>query len=512
MPEVQADVSFSEEFCVEQRPDPATIIIFGASGDLTNRKLIPALFRLFHRDLLPDRFAILGCARSDLGDEGFRERVRTAIRTCCDRAPEEEVSAFAKRCCYLRGDYDDAQFYRAIAERLQSVDCQEGTGGNHIFYLAMPPDLHGVVVRHLDDVGLAHECEGGPCSRVVVEKPFGRDLDSARALDAALHKTLDEKQIYRIDHYLGKETVQNILLFRFANAIFEPIWNRQYIDHVQITVAETLGVEHRAGYYERAGCLRDVFQNHMLQMLSLVAMEPPASFEADCIRDEKVKLLSSITPIPAGDWERWVVRGQYASGMIGGEPVVGYREEPGVAPDSRTESFVAGKATIDNWRWKGVPFYLRSGKRLPRRVSEIVVLFKAVPHSLFETLGDVRLARNMLVFNVQPEEGIALYIQAKHPGPKLCMSELAMDFHYRDAVQSELPDAYERLLLDCMLGDQTLFIRSDGMEREWALLTPLLERWEESRDRPELYEAGTWGPKAADELIARDGHRWRRTP
>ncbi|NDY41497.1 glucose-6-phosphate dehydrogenase [Dissulfurirhabdus thermomarina] len=501
-------------FCLEDRPPPCGVVIFGASGDLAHRKLLPALFALHRRGLLPPAFFVLGCARSPLGDDGFRERVRATLRARFPDRPAGAVRAFADRHAYLSGDYDDPAFYRRLGERLAGLEAEAGTGGNRLFYLAVPPGVAPRIIEGLGAAGLAREeGRGGAWARVVAEKPFGRDLASALALDERLHRVLSERQIYRIDHYLGKETVQNILMFRFANAIFEPVWNRRYVDHVQITVAEAAGVEHRAGYYEGAGCLRDMFQNHMLQMLSLVAMEPPASFGADRVRDEKVKLLRAVRPFPPEELGRWLVRGQYGPGGTGDDRVAGYREEPGVAPDSRVETFVAARLLVDNWRWKGVPFYLRSGKRLARRVSEIAITFKEVPHSMFEGLVPAEPAPNVLVLNVQPEEGVALSIQTKKPGPKSCLTILSMDFSYRDVFGVEMPEAYERLLLDCMLGDQTLFLRHDDMEVAWSLLTPVLEAWAE--ERPGVgevypYEPGSWGPAAADGLPGADGRGWRR--
>ena len=512
MVKMKPHVTIRDEFCIEQKAEPCGLIIFGASGDLTHRKLIPALCNLSKRGLLPQGFYVLGCARSPLSDDAFRDRVRSSITAACRDVSGDALSGFLGRCAYVQGDYDDPALYDALSRRLKELDKGYGTEGNHIFYLATPPILYEKIVGRLGQSGLAVECEEGyPCARVVVEKPFGRDLQTALSLDRELHLVLRERQIYRIDHYLGKETVQNIMMFRFANAIFEPIWNRRFIDHVQITVAESDGVGHRAGYYEGAGALRDMFQNHMLQMLTLVAMEPPSSFGADSVRDEKVKLLKAIRPIPMDELNQWLVRGQYDEGEIDGRKVRAYRQEEGVAPDSRVETYVAAKLLMDNWRWQGVPFYLRSGKRLNRRVSEIAIAFKSVPHSMFASMGPADLSPNVLVLNVQPEEGISLSIQTKHPGPKLCMSTLTMDFLYREAFDVEIPDAYERLLLDCMVGDQTLFVRRDGMEVEWSLLTPVLASWEEAGDKVQLspYPAGSWGPAEADGLLARDGDQWR---
>lgn len=507
------NIRMRDEFCIEEKPPPCSVIIFGASGDLTHRKLIPALYNLHRRHLLPERFFVVGCARSSLNDDTFRKGACRAIAEKCDQAVPTEVEKFTKAFYYVQGDYAEDEVYINLRERLAVLDRDCGTGGNHIFYLATPPDLYGTITQRLGVSGLARECEGGPCARVVVEKPFGRDLETARALDLTLHDILGEQQIYRIDHYLGKETVQNILMFRFANSIFEPIWSHEYIDHVQITVAESLGVEHRAGYYDQAGALRDMFQNHMLQMMSLVAMEPPALFEADPVRDEKVMLMQAIEPFDLDSWHKWLVRGQYTAGHIGGVEVPGYRDEEGIGGKSCTETFVAAKFLVNNGRWRGVPFYLRSGKRLAKRVSEIVIVFKRPHRLIFKPFASEDLEPNMLVLNVQPDEGMSLTIQAKHPGPKLCMSALTMDFKYREVFGGDLPDAYERLLLDCMLGDQMLFNRSDAMELAWSLITPLVEKWasEQLPATLPLYPAGSWGPKESDDLLLRDGRRWKTT-
>ena len=500
MADSKTNFTIRGEFCIETRPLPCGVVIFGASGDLTGRKLIPALFQLHRRKLLPKSFYIFGFARSAGDDEGFRYRLQDELFRHLSRPSISEINAFLQMCHYEQRDYENPGAYGDLAQRLADLDSTHGTGGNRLFYLATPPKLYADICANLGGAGLLREAEGGGFARVIVEKPFGHDLTSALELDRRLHEIMAEGQIYRIDHYLGKETVQNILMFRFANAIFEPVWNRRYIDHVQITVAESVGVEHRAGYFEQAGIVRDMFQNHMLQMLALVAMEPPASFEADRVRDEKVKLLRSIRPLEGDAVDGAIVRGQYA----------GYRQEPGVAAESITETFAAARLRIDNWRWQGVPFYLRSGKRLARRASEIAIQFKPVPHSMFSPIGPEELAPNILLLRVQPDEGIALVMQAKHPGPKLCMSSLEMDFRYSEVFEEEAGDAYERLLLDAMLGDQTLFVRSDDMAVAWALITPVLERWAAQGAQGELhaYDPGSWGPAAADQLIQADSRRW----
>jgi len=501
------------DFCIETQPDPCCIAIFGASGDLTSRKLIPALCNLYKRNLLPEKFYMLGCARTKMSDDEFRAHLQESLSEHCRDLAAEQACEFLSRCYYMNGDYNDIQLYESLKNRMSDLDSTHETGGNHIFYLAIPPNLLEQVVAMLRKVKLTSGCKGGACVRVIVEKPFGKDPASAHSLDKRLRKALDEHQIYRIDHYLGKETVQNIMMFRFANTIFEPIWNHEYVDHVQITAAESIGVGHRAGYYEQTGVVRDMFQNHMLQMLSLVAMEPPASFDADAVRDEKVKLLKSIRPFERNDLSSYVARGQYLVGEVGDEGVVGYHEEEGVASDSSVDTYAAMKLMIDNKRWKGVPFYLRSGKRLAKRMSEIAIVFKQTTGTTFDKVFPHRLPPDMLVLNVQPEEGVSLTIQAKHPGPKLCMGSLTMNFKYREDLKVELSDAYERLLLDCMLGDQTLFVRSDGMEMGWKLIAPIIESWYNDGAHGEIpiYPAGSWGPKEADQLIERDGRKWRNS-
>ncbi len=493
----------------EEMPESCGIVIFGASGDLTHRKLIPSLLGLYQKKLLPDSFYLLGCARSRYSDESFRETIRSGLAES-GAISQAEIESFLEKCHYLAGEYGEPGLYILLSERLASLDEQYGGKGNHIFYLSTPPNLYAPIVGNLGDAGLAGQREGR-WARVVVEKPFGRDLESARALDAELRGHLEEEQIYRIDHYLGKETVQNILMLRFANSIFEPLWNSRYIDHVQITVAETLGVEHRAGYFEQAGLLRDMVQNHLIQMAALVAMEPPTSFEPNRLRDEKVKLIRSIRPFPLHELDRWIVRGQYGPGELDGRSVPGYRDEQGVAPDSTVETFVAARVMVDNWRWQNVPFYLRTGKRLASKATEIVITFKSVPYSIFSPLKAKDLVPNVLCLNVQPEEGVSLTIQAKSPGPKVSLAALNLDFGYQEVFGASPPEAYERLLLDCMLGDQTLFWRQDGVEASWTLVTPVLEAWaDESLNTPlNLYRSGTWGPAAACDLIERDGRCWK---
>lgn len=520
----QTTINIRGSFCIETIPKPASFIIFGASGDLTHRKLIPSLFFLYQKALLSEHFYVLGCARTEMDDEGFRASFTDKIKPNKQSASKSSINlikSFLSRCFYISGDYNSVDLYIKIKKRIEELDKKFQKEKNHIFYLATPPSLYIPIVQNLGKSGLSHTAENTKTSNqrgracIVIEKPFGRDLESARKLDSELKKVFREEQIYRIDHYLGKETVQNILLFRFANSIFEPIWNRRYVDNVQITVAESLGVEHRAGYFEQAGLLRDMFQNHMLQMLSLVAMEPPISFDANRVRDEKVKLLRAITPIQPHEIREKVIRGQYGRGKVDGRDVPAYREEKGVAPDSTVETYVAMKLYIDNWRWQGVPFYLRAGKRLEKKSSKIVVTFKNVPHSMFQPLRPEDLEPNILIFHVQPEEGISLRILAKHPGPKLCMDTLEMVFRYSDVIEGELPDAYERLLLDCMLGDQTLFIRNDDMEVSWKLISPITGIFEDKgkasiAGQLHIYPAGSWGPAATEELLKKDGRTWVR--
>jgi glucose-6-phosphate 1-dehydrogenase len=494
----------------EQPGDPCVMVIFGASGDLTKRKLIPALYNLARENLLSREFAVVGCARSPLTVAAFREKMSQEIREFDTGQVNPDLwDRFVKQLYYLPGDVQDEGFYPKLQELLNQIDKDHNTRGNYFYYMAMAPDFFRPTVQRLGNSGLVRE-EQGHWRRVIIEKPFGRDLDSARVLNEALREVLHEKQIYRIDHYLGKETVQNILVFRFGNGIFEPIWNRRYIDHVEITVAEDLGVEQRGNYYEEAGTLRDMVPNHIFQLISLTAMEPPISFEADAVRDEQAKILRAIQPLAPEEVLTRTVRGQYGEGVVGGTRVPAYRSEAKVAPDSKTETFVALKLSIDNWRWNDVPFYLRTGKRLPTRVTEIAIQFKRAPFVLFRKTAIERLTTNRLVLHIQPNEGISLRFGAKIPGPLLHLGAVNMNFHYADYFGSIPSTGYERLLYDCMCGDATLFQRADMVEAGWSIVAPILDVWKALPPRSfPNYAAGTWGPKEADELMERDGRHWR---
>lgn len=497
---------------MERTPAPATIVIFGASGDLTQRKLIPALYDLTCERLLPPGFSILGFAHHDYDDITFREHARQGVIAYARRSLDEDVwNSFAAGISYVRGDFTRSEDYRQLARKLDEIDELRGTMGNRLYYLATPPRFYEPIISCLKAHGL-HECdEKGSWRRVIVEKPFGHDFASARALNEAINEVFGEDSVYRIDHYLGKETVRNILAFRFGNGIYEPLWNRNFVDHVQITVAESIGIEDRAGYYERAGAIRDMVQNHLMQLFSLTAMEAPVSLDADAVRDEKVKVLRAIRPIAPDEVDRFTVRGQYGPGSVGGQAVPGYREEPGVSPDSRTETYVALQFFVESWRWAGVPFFLRTGKRLPKRASEIAIQFRMAPTMLFDTGPLSGIEPNVLAIKIQPDEGISLRFDSKVPGQANQIRPVTMDFRYNASFGIESPEAYERLLLDAMLGDSTLFTRSDEVEASWSLITPILEGWERA-PAPEFpnYEAGTWGPRAADEFIGRIGAKWRR--
>ena len=510
MQKITPFVKNQDILCAETVAGPTGLVVFGASGDLTHRKLLTGLFKLFTQDLL-NSFYVLGCGRKTFSDEEFRHKARQSMIENTGSSSPGELDAFASKLYYMNGDYEDADFYQRIKTKLNQLERMHHVHGSVVFYLAVPPFLYTTIVEHLGSAGLAAPGIAGEKEQIklVLEKPFGRDLQSAVELNDCISRCFSESQIYRIDHYLGKETVQNILMLRFANTIFEPVWNRNYIDHVQITIAETVGVEHRAGYYDTSGALRDMFQNHMLQMLTLVAMEPPISFEADRIRDEKVRLLRSIRPFHLDRLNECWVRGQYGPRTAGGGTVKGYLEESGVNPGSKTETFVATKLFINNWRWQGVPFYLRTGKRLAAKNTEIAITFKKIPYSLFSSVGLDDLPANILVFQIQPEEGISLSFQAKRPGSKLCMSTLNMNFSYQSLFSVSLPDAYKRLLLDCMVGDQTLFTRQDDVEVSWRLLTPVLQAWQQDKSKPHQYAAGSESFAEADKLIEADGREWR---
>jgi glucose-6-phosphate 1-dehydrogenase len=508
----------------ERIAPPCAVVIFGASGDLTRRKLVPALYNLAASRLLDPGTAVVGFARQPMSDDEFRTAQRAGIEKHSRRAIDDAVWAdFGPGLAYVAGNYDDPAAYRRLAARLERLDLLRGTRQNRLYYLATPPDTFAVVVRQLAHAGLLYPPESGAhFSRVVIEKPFGRDLASSRALDAELHEVADERQIFRIDHYLGKEAVQNIMAFRFANSIFEPLWHREHVDHVQITAAEDIGIEGRGRFYERAGTTRDIIQNHLLQLVMVAAMEPPTTFEADAVRDEKVKVLKALRPIAPADVGTLTARGQYGPGAIDGVPVPGYREEPDVAPDSQTETFASMKLAIDSWRWGGVPFYIRAGKRLTKRVTELAVHFRQIPIALFDddtTLGRAAAAArgktrpNALVMRIQPDEGITLRFASKLPGPQMVLREVDMDFRYGTTYGGHsAPEAYERLLLDAMIGDATLFTRTDEVEYAWRFITPVLEGWATNPPAEPFpnYPAGTWGPASADALIERDGRRWRR--
>jgi glucose-6-phosphate 1-dehydrogenase len=500
-----------EGLSVERMPEPNTVVIFGASGDLTQRKLVPALYNLELEGLLPNAFAVVGVARRPIADDEFRQQMLDGVNRHSRNRPADPAvwEAFAEKLRYCPGNFDDPGAYRRLAEVLGRLDHERGTAGNRLLYLATAPEYFPVIIEQLGAAGLNTSPSGG-WVRVIIEKPIGRDLASARDLNRRVQSVFREHQVYRIDHYLGKETVQNILVFRFANGIFEPMWNRGHVDHVQITVAEAVGVEGRGGYYESAGVIRDMIQNHMLQLLTLVAMDPPVAFDADAIRDEKVKVLRAIRPLAPAEVEPHVVRGQYVAGSVGGQPAPGYREEKGVAPESVTETFLALKLFLDNWRWAGVPFYLRSGKRLPKRSTEIAIQFKHVPLSLFgRAAGSVE--PNLLALNIQPDEGISLRFNSKLPGATVQVRPVSMDFRYGSSFGVPAPEAYERLILDCMLGEAALFTRDDEVEAAWSYANRILEGWAAAPvTRLPGYEAGTWGPAEAHNFIEADGRRWRR--
>ncbi|MEK7387175.1 MAG: glucose-6-phosphate dehydrogenase, partial [candidate division NC10 bacterium] len=490
--------------------EPFSLVIFGASGDLTRRKLGPALWSLYAGRTLPEPFAIIATGRTGLSPDEFRRRMRDAIGEFARiQPPSEHVwERFAGALSYITGDPTDPALYGKLEHALKAIEAARPGPANRLYYCATPPSLYDDIIANLGASGLARGSAGG-VTRIVVEKPFGRDYESAKALDRQLAAAFREEQIYRIDHYLGKETVQNLLVLRFANGIFEPLWNRNHVAEVQITVAESLGVETRGAYYEEAGALRDMMQNHLLQLLCLIAMEPPVSFDAPPVRDEKNKVMRAIRPVDPARLQEVALRGQYGPGFADGRPVPGYRQEKGVAPDSKTETYAALRLIVDNWRWAGVPFYLRTGKRLKKRASEIAIRFHRTPHMIFRR-GPAGVEPNTLVIRIQPDEGMALTVAAKTPGPDLKLGPVRLDFRYGEVFGGEPPEAYERLLLDVMHGDATLYARGDWVEQAWELLGPVLTAWAE-RPAPEFpnYEAGSWGPAAADALIAKDGGTWR---
>ena len=507
-----SDNPLREGLRLERVPDPCVTVLFGATGDLAHRKVIPALYQLWRTNLLPHEFMLVAFGRRPYEDDAFRAEIRASLDKYSRVLPVDSQvwDEFAARIVYQQGDFGDPGSFARLSARLDDMDTEQGTRGNRLFYLATHPSDFADVVGELGRAGLDHEMHGAGWRRVVIEKPFGRDLDSGIRLNREVGKVFREKQVYRIDHYLGKETVRNLLVFRFANGIFEPIWNRRHIDHIQITVAESIGVEGRGAFYEETGASRDVLQNHLLQLMSLVAMEPPATFEADPLREEKVKVLRAVAEEPREQLVQDVVRGQYGPGWVAAQKVPGYRAEPEVNAQSETETFISAKLLIDDWRWSDVPFYLRTGKRLPKRATEIAVQFKEVPQKLFrDSATDPE--PNLLAMRIQPDEGIMLRFAAKVPGLGIDVRSVTMDFSYGSAFAVDSPDAYETLILDALLGDASLFTRADEVEEAWRIVDPIIDAWADGPppDFPN-YDAGTWGPPEADELMARDGRKWRR--
>ncbi len=490
--------------------DPCAIIIFGATGDLTKRKLIPALYRLWCQNLIGTGFAVIGAARTPMSHEDFRKTMREAIQEFSDEKPDQvEWENFASMLFYNATDVKDPASFDRLGALLEQMDRDHGTSGNRLFYLATPPSYYASAIEALGNAKLNDPGQGS-WVRIIVEKPFGRDAQSARELNQLVHRVFDEEQVYRIDHYLGKETVQNIVALRFANGIFEPLWNRNFIDHIQITAGEKIGVENRGDYYEQAGVLRDMIQNHMLQLLTMIGMEPPVSLEANAVRDERVKVIRAMRRFNPAEIKNVAVRGQYAAGIVDGKEVPGYRQEKGVNPNSFTETYAEVMFHVDNWRWAGVPIYVRSGKRLAKRVTEVAIQFKQVPHTLFPEDSSGRLDPNWLVIRIQPEEGISLKFAAKLPGQMMQIRPVSMDFQYGTSFGKKSPEAYERLLLDAMIGDPTLYARSDMVEQSWDLVMPVLEEWSKDATSMPMYPAGSWGPEESDQLIERDGRKWRR--
>lgn len=502
---------FREGLSESRVADACAFVIFGATGDLTHRKLIPALFSLYLEGLLPANFAVVGFARRDWSDEDFREEMWRGVREHARRLAGEEQAwmSFSQSLFYNRSTFEDADGYRRLKQRLAELEKSHDTHGNRLFYLATPPADYEIVVKQLGEHNL--QCEEHGWARIIVEKPIGRDLASSLEVNNLLGSVFAESRIYRIDHFLGKETVQNILVFRFANSIFEPIWNQKYVDHVQITNAESIGLEGRGAFFDKAGIVRDLMQNHQLQLLTLTAMEPPSSLRADAIRDEKLKVLEAVRPLAPGEVEQHAVRGQYTAGLAEGQSVAGYLDEPKVEPGSTTETYAAVRLFIDNWRWAGVPFYLRVGKRLPKKATEISLQFKEIPGILFGASRKDAIQPDLLVIRIQPDEGIFLRFTSKEPGPSMRLQQVRMGFQYGASFGTASPEAYERLLLDAASGEQALFAREDEVQAQWRIVMPLLEAWrEQGSSGLHPYQAGTWGPLQAFDLLTRDGRRWRR--
>jgi glucose-6-phosphate 1-dehydrogenase len=488
--------------------DPCTVVLFGASGDLAKRKVIPAMFDLATHNALGPRYAIIGFARTAMTDDSFRTMAGDCAKTISEVGPidPKQWGEFASNLHYNPGDYGNPESYAQLAKRIAEIEAAKNLGGNRLFYLSTPPEVYQDIVEHLGSAGLARPSKPNSWVHIIIEKPFGRDLASAKALNQIVLNVFDEHQVYRIDHYLGKDTVQNLLVLRFGNGIFEPLWNRNYVDHVQITAAETLGVERRGGFYETTGALRDMIQSHVLQLTSMIAVEPPAYFDANAVRNEKLKVLQSIRPFNLEMVAQSVVRGQYSPGKLGDKPVAGYREEPGVNPASKTETFVAAKLLIDNWRWAGVPFYLRTGKRLAKRTTEIMIQFRSAPHLVFR---DRRIEPNRLVLNIQPDEGISVSFGAKRPGTEMSIGNVTMNFSYREGFGEATRSAYATLVNDCVRGDATLFDRGDSVEAAWAFVDPILDVWTAARTATvPQYPSGSWGPRESDLLLERDGRQW----
>ena len=505
------DLSLQDPLRFNRRTPPCAVVIFGANGDLTKRKLMPALYRLAFEGRLAPGFAVLGMSRTAMSDDDFRGQMRTSVAKYLEDSPfDEDVwRSFAQGLYYTAGDVMDSEAYQRLGTRLAQIGHERQTGGNVLFYLSTSPSQYATIAEGVGAAGLARSLGW---RRIIIEKPFGHDLDSAKELNFRLQQVFDESDIYRIDHYLGKETVQNILAFRFGNGIFEPLWNRRYVDHVQITAAESIGVEGRGGYYQEAGALRDMIQNHLLQVMATVAMEPSATFSPDAVRDERAKLLRSIRVMKPEEVPANAVAGQYGPGRVGGQPVPGFREEKGVDPESQTETYVAATFFVENWRWAKVPFYIRTGKHLPKRVSEIAIRFRSAPLAVFRnTQGEnTETVPNLLILRIQPEEGISLKFVSKRPGAGMTLRPVSMDFNYGSSFGERSPSAYETLLLDAISGDATLYTRQDMVEASWTAVTPILDYWRTQKFAFPNYAPGTWGPAAADELLARQGHQWRR--